>query len=374
VMRTFYSVFPEGLVFQTGPGDILMVGAQQPVQPQDERLRELWQEEGPVYWAQLIGLLEPHYLLGTYVASRDQVMTKVQASSETDVLNTDDKPVLEFQAPRSLYLKAEEVASYPVSFPDLVPASYQQDPPAKGEALLGRFQLNRLVGLNEWVERGLEEQLPWAPLAGALLAQRSGNPISSAEGLLKAVDPARAAEPSAQILLGNLRAQEKQWDLAALHYETALTDPPPGSRYITLMKLGNVLAQMQRLDEALEVYQQAAEITVRPDPYFQMGHLSFLQSRDPELSLAYFEKALERDPYDYASLFRAALLNMQLGRVEQGLKYSRRSYELFRENRENVELLADILAQTGEEAEAARLRAEAAELKRREVQQQRTQE
>ena len=74
VLATFYKVFPEGMVFQTGPGDVLLVGAQQPVSLELSRMEELWKEKELSYWSQMIGLLEPRYLLGSYVATRQEVM------------------------------------------------------------------------------------------------------------------------------------------------------------------------------------------------------------------------------------------------------------------------------------------------------------
>ena len=369
VLSTFYAVFPEGLIFQTGPGDLMLVGAQNPITFDPERLEQLWRDEDLSFWSQMIGLLEPHYLLGTFVATRDQVMAEIESSGKLGALNTDDRPLLEFQAPRSLYLTASEVADFPGRFPDLVPKGFEEDGDARGQALLGRFQLLRTVGLEAQVGQALQDQVPWAPLAGALLAQRSGD-LEGAEGLLRAVLASRAAQPSAQILIGDLRMRARQYDQALLHYENALQAPPDGARYMTLMKAGECALNLQDFQGALLYFQEAAELSSRPDPYYFLGHATFLAEKNPETALPFFEEAIARDSFDYASLSRAALMKAQLGDIDGALAYSQRSYEAFRENRANVEILSQLWATKGRQGEALRFQAEAAQLKVREVESQ----
>ena len=366
VLATFYEVFPEGMVFQTGPGDILLVGAQQPVSLQLDRLEQLWQEEELTYWSQLIGLLEPRYLLGSYVATREEVLAAFDPAGKVGRLNTDDRPLLEFQAPRSLYLRSNEVTAFPSMFPNVVPQNFAKDPEAQGKALLGRIQLTRMVGLDEKVELALKEQIPWSPLAAALLDQRAGD-LADAEGLLRALAPERAAQPAAQILIGDLRMRAQQWDLAILHFENALQDPPSGSRYMTLMKLGDCALNLEDFDRAIVAFQEASELTTRPDPHYMLGHVTFLQTQDPKQALIHFEEALKRDPHDHATLFRAALMYAQLGEMEKALSYSERSYQAFRENSHNVELLSQLLGQAGREAEARAYQEEALRLKQLEA-------
>jgi len=168
-----------------------------------------------------------------------------------------------------------------------------------------------------------------------------------------------------------MRVRAEQWELAALHYENALQDPPVGAEYLTLMKLANCATQMGALEQAVAAYRKASTLSARPDPFFYLGHLSFLLDGNPEESLAYFEEALKRDPYNYSSLFRGAYMHAQLGNIEKAIEYSTLSYQLFREDRQNIELLSQLLAQVGRIQESQELQAEAAELKLREVEAER---
>ncbi|MFA5504266.1 MAG: fused MFS/spermidine synthase [Vulcanimicrobiota bacterium] len=366
VLATFYKVFPEGMVFQTGPTDILLVGAQQPVGLELGRLEELWQEEKLTYWSQLIGLLEPRYLLGTYVATRQEVMETLDPASRVGALNTDDKPLLEFQAPRSLYLRSGQAQAFHDSFPQLLPTNFLEDPEAAGMSLLGRIQLDRTEAQGRIVEQALKEQIPWAPLAAALLAQGVGD-LANAEGLLRALSPERAGQPAAQILIGDLRRKAEQWDLAILHYENALQAPPGGSRYIVLMKLGECALKLQNFEQALYAFQEASTLTSRPDPHYMLGHTTFMQTQDPEQALIHFEAALQRDSHDHASLSRAALMYAQLGQFERAISYAQRSYQEFPESSINVELLVDLMAQAGRDNEARKFQQELLELRQLEA-------
>lgn len=358
VLSTFFSVFPEGLIFQTGPGDILLLGSEHELTVDRERLEELWVDEDLARWLQSIGMVEPNYLLGSFVATRDQVIASGVASMTT--LNTDDRPLLEFQAPLSLYLTSGQVG-FTATYPDLVPQGFQDDPEAKGAALLGRLQLGRLVGLSEVVDKALRDQIPWAPLAGAIMAEDRGD-MESAEGLLRALDPKHATESSAQLIMGNMWHKAKQWEQAIIHYESALLDPPHSARYIILTNLGDCYLQLQRYDEAFEAIQASIDIYPRPEGYYELGHVTYLRDRDPEQSITYFEKALSLDPGDYSSLYRMAILEAELGRFEQAIEHSEKSYHLFRENIPNVKLLADLYAHAGNEKRARELYQENREL------------
>lgn len=190
-----------------------------------------------------------------------------------------------------------------------------------------------------------------------------------AEGLLRALPSQEAIKPTAQILMGDMRSRAEQWDAAMVHYQNALEDPPSGARYMTLMKMGRAASMAGNLDEALMAYEQASEISDRPDPFFQLGHVSYMQDQDAEKSLLYFEEAIKRDPNDYASLFRAAFMKATLGDMPGAAEYSRKSYKLFREDRRNVEFLSAVLAKLGQTEEALRLEREAIYLQQLEIEQ-----
>ena len=371
VLSTFYSVFPEGMVFQIGPGDIFLIGKMEPIKFEKSRLEQLWSEADVAFWLQLIGLAKPEYLFGTYVATREQVLEKSKLWKNSAAhlsLNTDDRPLLEFQAPRSLYLQDPEVAAFPQSFPELAPAGFQGDPDSMMGAIFGRLELGRIPELEPRVEQAMKADWPLAPLAEAILRQRAGD-IADAEGLLRAIPADRAKAPATQILLGDLRREAGQWKAAALHYQNALADPPPGSRYSLLMKAGECAANSGDMATALTSYLAAESLTKRPDALYRAGEVQLSEQKVDE-AYTLFQKAVERDRSDYLSLYRLGLIDFHRKNLDSAYGYALRSYEAFPELSLNVELLMNIAVARGDEKTARRLNEELASLRQRESAQQ----
>lgn len=370
VLSTFFSVFPEGLVFQIGPGDIFLVGKMEPLAFDTKRLDQLWSEEDVAFWLQLIGLLRPDFIFGTYVASRDQVVQRLQSWKDgrpTQPLNTDDRPLLEFQAPRSLYLTDPEVSGYTDSFPDPVPLQQLSDPRAVMGGLLGRIQLGRTPGLEKRVEEAAMKEYPLSLLADAMLRQKVGD-LEGAEGLLRALPPDQASLPEAQILLGDLRRAAQQWPVALQHYQNALANPLPGSVYPISMKAGECAAIVGDSPLALRLFEQAAQLAPRPDPLYQAGEVMLAQE-DEKGAYQKFGEALERDPYDYLSLYRMALIEASQGKLTEAREHALASYRAFPELRRNVELLMKLAAKEGDAAAVRRYQEEANSLHQREAEQ-----
>lgn len=364
VFATFFSVFPEGAVFQIGPGDLMIIGRTTPLEISVPRMERLWAEEDTAAWLQMIGLLRPEYLLGTWVASRDEVLQRLANRAES-ALNTDDRPLLEYRAPRSLYLQDPNVLGFAQSFPDLLPAALKGQPEAEMGALFGRIQLQRSAGLEPKVQRALEQGYPLAPLAEALLLQRQGSQ-EQAEGLLRAIPLESAASSEAQILLGDLRRSATQWQAALLHYGLALEDPLPGSSFILNLRAGECALQAGDLDLALEFFTKASELNAQPNALVRAAEVK-LQQQDPAGASDLLQQAVERDAFDYTALALLAWIRFQEGQVEEADRLAQASYQAFPELRSNVELLATIALRQGREAEARRYQAEASRLKSLEV-------
>lgn len=368
VLSTFYSVFPEGLVFQIGPGDIFLVGKMEPVAFESARLDQLWAEEDVAFWLQLIGLVEPNYLFGTYVATREEVLDKAKlwrSGSREMALNTDDRPLLEFQAPRSLYLHDPEVAAFPQSFPEMAPPGFEKDPKPNMGAIFGRLELGRIPQLEEKVNQAMKEGWPLAPLAYAIWSQKAGEP-KNVEGLLRAMPPALAKTTAAQVLLGDFRRAAEQWGAASRHYQNALSDPPPGGRYSILMKAGECATRDGDLERALSYYLEAAELTQRPDALYWAGEVKLSQQKVDD-AYELFAKALERDKSDYLSLYRVGLIEFHRKDFTASYRHALESYRSFPELSLNVELLVNLAAQRGDTKAALRYKNELASLKQREA-------
>lgn len=99
VLRTFFSVFPEGEIW-LGGGDLMLLGSPRKLICKPERLREYWEGHPTLRFTMAeLGFLQPEEVIGQYICSWDAA----RASVGQGVLNSDDRPLLEYSAPRSLY-------------------------------------------------------------------------------------------------------------------------------------------------------------------------------------------------------------------------------------------------------------------------------
>jgi spermidine synthase len=100
VFNTFYSVFPHGSVWRSNSNDYLLIGTKKEYSLDYERLVAIFDKNPQVRENfDKLGYEFPYDLLANYVVKADQARTFAFGSK----LNTDDKPILEFKAPMSIY-------------------------------------------------------------------------------------------------------------------------------------------------------------------------------------------------------------------------------------------------------------------------------
>ncbi|WP_447973838.1 fused MFS/spermidine synthase [Nitrospira sp. Kam-Ns4a] len=100
LVRTFHAVFPSVLVFQTAPGDLLLLGAVKPLRLDYQAAATRLAEPAVAADLQRTRTGDMSALLATFLLGDREVDRYVGAG----VRNTDDNGLIEFAAPRSLYL------------------------------------------------------------------------------------------------------------------------------------------------------------------------------------------------------------------------------------------------------------------------------
>jgi len=110
-LKTFHSVFPY-LSIWIDESDMLVLGADQPISLSREILAQRMSEPA-VWWSMNRSSITPDYLLPRYVG--DEKMMKVVR--KTIPLNVDDHPILEFSAPKSLFVNhSSQIARSLIAF------------------------------------------------------------------------------------------------------------------------------------------------------------------------------------------------------------------------------------------------------------------
>jgi hypothetical protein len=102
VVATFHAVFPHAVVFRTSRGDITLIGSETPVRLDLRDLERRLRGARVSGDLRRVGLAGAADLMAHLVLDVGDIAPYAQASQ----INTDDNGLLEFEAPRHLYLNA----------------------------------------------------------------------------------------------------------------------------------------------------------------------------------------------------------------------------------------------------------------------------
>lgn len=276
VVRTFFYVFPEGAIWRSARGDILLLGAESPLEVDLERLEARWMSEPALRRTMLdLNLYRPENLLGHYWLDRSDALE----FAGTGPLNTDDLPLLEYRAPLTLF---EEGTI------DVIQARLDDS-------------RSRLIPAPETPELLGAAGIGWLNVRRPDLVMQHISPKS---------DP----------LVWALMMEEKQPDLAADFYQEAISV----EGWVAHFWRGEFLGRQTLYEEALRSYQaslQTAPETLRPNILQKQADCA-LAARLPEIALQASAELLDMDKPTFGglgSLYRGRALYQQ-GRFEEALK------------------------------------------------------
>jgi predicted membrane-bound spermidine synthase len=100
VLRTFSSVFPNMEIWDLGYQDIILLGSNQPWESSPEAYRRAFELDGPRHDLASIGLVTPQGVLTRQFASQRTAF----AIAGPGLVESDNFPVLEYEAPRAFYM------------------------------------------------------------------------------------------------------------------------------------------------------------------------------------------------------------------------------------------------------------------------------
>ena len=100
VLRTFGTVFPHLEVWDTGSGDVVLLGAKEPWPCTLETLQTVFDRAEPRRDLQALGILSPAALLARQLASQQTAF----AIADDGPIQSDLFPILEYEAPRAFYI------------------------------------------------------------------------------------------------------------------------------------------------------------------------------------------------------------------------------------------------------------------------------
>lgn len=343
IYRTFFRVFPQGAVYRTSPGDLLLIGAREEVALTPARLEQLYAEgKGSGFWLHSLNLPRSAMLAGTFLASRDQVVSyldSLPAGFEQGPVNRDDLPLLEFQAPLNLFKTGFAEAAY-APFHSLVPEALAQQPEMLEGAVLGRitlgYPLDRGQALKQLVALDPDGRRWFRPLTERVLS------ASSEQDLHPLVD---LSGPwwAKRWLAHHLSLEQTRPNLLAL-YRELLQSCPPGARYGLLSEAASEAARQGELEQARLWYEEARPLTNADTPYVAGAILGPHQEWDVEA----LRKAISINPYSARTHnYLSAALHAR-GEMGPALESAQESHRLFPHHEGVLLLLIELSRASGE--------------------------
>ena len=371
VLAEFQRQFPEVTAWNMGVGDLVLIGSRQPLELDAGRVERIFRDDASVRrdFRHHLVMHDPLEILSFYTLSSDQVRAFAAGAER----NTDDRPLLEYNAPRNLFsdtsgMNVELLNEFKA---ELLPAGVTGDYRERAYvALMDPLLELGQTDFAEQVIRELADTLRVSDeslfLAMARLSLHSSLHEAAAESLVNAeaasIDPARyagyreemwammaeqqgdrrqaieryrraaaAAPDRADYLLrlAELHAFEREWELAATWMERYIeSGPSPESFYWEL--LGEYRIAAGREVEALDALDRALEL----EPFAYLARLRlaevFETRGDAGSAVELLEyltvHAIDRDPEIY---MRLARIHDAEGRLEESLAVLDRAARIF---------------------------------------------
>lgn len=234
IAATFLSVFPQGMLWLVGDGDVLLVAGQEPPDILLARVLASWQRPGVAGDLASVGVRSPFALLSQFVASGQDL----RDLSVGAALQTDDRMALEFSAPREIYGATR--ADNATRLREL--AARARQPDVVRQALASATTA-------DWKERGLMMLQAEAPRVAygdlARAASRDPGDRETLEALERAAAGAQRVEDALALLATLAQA--------------------PGGRVTAPVAASRLLASTGRIENAVEMVGRALAI-VADDP------------------------------------------------------------------------------------------------------------
>ena len=366
VLGEFQRQFPEVSVWDMGVGDLVLLGSRQPLHFEAEGMERIVANDATVRqdFEQHLGFDDPLAIFAAYTLSSEEVEQFVARAPR----NTDDRPVLEFNAPRNLFSETWDMnvrllneyrsALMPEGLP---PAVRERVYVALMKPLLARGQVQLAArGLGELAE--MEESSAISIYLATARLNISAGRYDEAEESLRAVDQLTSGVGQSD------DSEADQEELWALFYEESgdrgqaiesyrrgvVLDP---SRSVYLQKIAELYALSRQWDEAalwMERFIKTGPYAVAT--YWELlGEYLAAGGREEE-SVAAYERALDLEPYSYLARLRLAEVLEGRDGFEAAIRLLEflSVYALDR-NAEIYTRLANLYTQTGQITQAQRV-------------------
>lgn len=317
VIKTFRSVFPHTVVWNTIRGDLLLVGGREPLRLDYATLQSTYDSiPGLREDLRRLGNPSPLAVLADFALNEEEAAQFAQHA----LLNTDDLPFLEFSAPNSLYLDTVDLNRR------LLKAFKRADnPPVAGmpEGVFRSAEFRRILGQAFWSKELPEDALAQFDEALRLDPRHPGSLLQRGRihlrmnAVLKAEADFRAAlrlDPGlveAHEALAHLYWAQKMWGPAEEHLRKGVALRPKDAQH--LARLADLYRERERFGEAIPQYRAAISLAPQNPRLWAGLGMAYQGAGRPGEALEALRQALSRDPEN-------GFLHYQIGLIHAASK------------------------------------------------------
>jgi spermidine synthase len=320
ILKTFSSVFPESSVWQTSKYDIMLIGHKGPFKGLDyNKLSK--KMIGTATWdlKAYLNISDPMDLFSYYIMGPKGI----RAFSAGADLNTDDKPLLEFNTPQARDIRSDEINHYYLMKELSIPQITGFDGKNTALEFLYRKTVNyfhlEIPVMKSWLDQMQATKMQATNYSNPLyLTQRAmyhyhkGN-LEKAQSILD--NALSLSIPAAEMYYSKaLFLKKSDLELAGEYIEKAISMKNDEFHYY--YEAGQIYFEMGDFKNALKHFLEASKmpyIILEKDRLNAFMGYSYLEVMDIPNAFNYFDKAIEANPYNYEFLLQIADMYHKMG-------------------------------------------------------------
>jgi spermidine synthase len=362
IVRTFATVFPHGMMWLVGNGDLLLVGSAAPLESRLNNIEGGWSLPGVANDLATVSMRVPFALMSMFVGGP----TELEAFGGAAATQTDDRMALEFSGPRAINDSSAAVnaaalktlldgARLPSAVARARSTAGAREWRGRGLMMLGAGAYD--VAYQDFATAARLDPTDRDALSGLVRAAVPADREAEAAALLEALAAANPVNPAPRIALSNLHGAGGAFSAAvAAARDASLITPIDPEALDQLASLYADAGDAAALDTVVEQLRRLfpSRATTR---YYEAA-ATFLRGDLPAASIL-AQQSIEMEPERAASHNLLGAIRASLGQSEQARASFQTALGLDARDSATYANLALLELQSGNTDRAARLFAEA---------------
>ena len=326
ILKTFISAFPNTTIWQSGASDILLMGSKDKIEKYDYKSIE-GRIPARAKWDMVayLNIRDPIDFASYFITDSAAIASALKNVN----VNTDDLPLLEFNAPYSLYIENANVSNNMLlqkysKFP-VITADNMTLEKVFSELLYRKSRNYHKLGIPAnpaWIEKAVE-YFPQDPEYIVQMAKQSISDSRVDEGkiLLKKALNISPGNPLANYEYAMLSMKESSID-AESYFNKANSSNENEFNY--MFDIAEYKLSIGKTEESLDYFIRALYIPHGSDIDWKiLSYIAVCYNKlmDHKMSAYYLRKSIESNPYNFDSMMSMASMELYFGRKDAACKY-----------------------------------------------------